>query len=62
MKKSLITLPSERYEMYEKQLAEKDAELFAARKLADEKDAELFEKDALIAELQRQLAEATKTK
>ena len=48
MKKSLITLPNERYEMYEKQLAEKDAEL--------------FEKDALIAELQRQLAEATKAK
>ena len=57
MTKSLITLPSERYEIYEKQLAEKDAELH-------QKDAEILkiskEKDREIAKLKKQLAEATK--
>ncbi len=57
MTKSLITLPSERYEMYEKQLAEKDAELH-------QKDAEILkiskEKDREITKLKKQLAEATK--
>ena len=57
MTKSLITLPSERYEMYEKQLAEKDEQLL---KLASEKDAEIASNLALIAELKKQLAEATK--
>ena len=65
MTKSLITLPSERYEIYEKQLAEKDEQLL---KLANEKDLEIHQKDAeiaaklaRIAELEKQLAEATKT-
>ena len=64
MTKSLITLPSERYEIYEKQLAEKDEQLL---KLANEKDLEIHQKDAeiaaklaRIAELEKQLAEATK--
>ena len=48
MTKSLITLPSERYEKYEKQLAEKDAALL-------QKDAALSQKDCEIAELKRQL-------
>lgn len=52
MTKSLITLPSERYEIYEKQLAEKDMQL-------SQKDAILSQQEAEIAALKRQLAEVT---
>ena len=52
MTKSLITLPSERYEEYERQLAEKDAEI-------SEKDAEISEKDAEISRLKELLEKAT---
>ena len=68
MTKSLITLPSERYEMYEKQLAEKDAVISLREATIQEMDAEISVKDAeiaaklaRIAELEKQLAEATKT-
>lgn len=55
MTKSMITLPSERYEIYERQLAEKDAEIL---KLSNEKDAEIANNLKEIAELKRQLEEA----
>ena len=48
MTKSLITLPSERYEIYERQLAEKDNALA-------EKDSALAKKDAQIQALLKQL-------
>ena len=55
MTKSLITLPSERYEQYEKQLAEKDAELAMKDATLAEKDATLAEKDAEIKKLRELL-------
>jgi hypothetical protein len=55
MTKSLITLPSERYEQYEKQLAEKDAELAKKDASLAEKDATLAEKDAEIKKLRELL-------
>ena len=55
MTKSMITLPSERYEIYERQLAEKDAEIL---KLSNEKDAEIANNLKEIVELKRQLEEA----
>ena len=71
MTKSTIILPSERYERYEKKIAEKDAKLaekdIIIEKITSErdahlreKDAYLAEKDALIAELRAQIAEMKK--
>ena len=62
MTKSMITLPSERYEIYERQLAEKDEALSQKDaeilKLSNEKDAEIANNLKEIAELKRQLEEA----
>ena len=52
MTKSTIILPSERYERYEKKIAEKDALI---EKITSEKD-------AIIADLRAQLAEKNKEK
>ena len=64
MTKSTIILPSERYERYEKKIAEKDAIIEKITSERDahlrEKDAYLAEKDALIAELRAQIAEMKK--
>jgi peptidoglycan hydrolase CwlO-like protein len=71
MTKSTIILPSERYERYEKKIAEKDAIIEKITSERDahlrekdaylaEKDAHLAEKDALIAELRAQIAEMKK--
>ena len=64
MTKSLITLPSERYEIYERQLAEKDAQIIqitAEKNCAlAEKDNALAEKDAQIEALKKQLEKFNK--
>ncbi len=62
MTKSLITLPSERYEIYENQIAERDIKIAEQDVKIAEKDAQLADANALIASLKQQLAEATKNK
>ena len=59
MTKSLITLPSERYAMYEKQLAEKDS---AIANITAEKDAALSEKDAALSDLSEMKSEIEELK
>ena len=54
MTKSLITLPSERYEIYERQLAEKDYQI---NQITVEKDNVIAEKDNALAEKDSALAE-----
>ena len=67
MTKSLITLPSERYEIYEKQLAEKDHQInqitaekdYQINQITAEKDYQInqitVEKDNVIAEKDAQI-------
>ena len=59
MTKSLITLPSERYEIYERQLAEKNSVIaekdYQIKQITVEKDNVIAEKDAQIQALLKQL-------
>ena len=56
MTKSLITLPSERYEIYERQLAEKNSVIAEKDNALAEKDSALAEKDSALAEKDSALA------